>query len=119
MRPDTLTIHQLFERERGFVVPLYQRSYVWNVDDQWSPLWDDLERAVDACLNARRKQLLRSHFLGALVLNVPKVQGSRVSRSEVIDGQQRLTTLQIVLCRHVRPRRGNEFLRRRPVARSH
>jgi hypothetical protein len=97
MRPDTLTIHQLFERERRFVVPLYQRSYVWNEDDQWLPLWDDLERAADACLTAARNQQPRSHFLGALVLNVPKVQGSRVSRSEVIDGQQRLTTLQIVL----------------------
>ncbi len=97
MRPDTLTIHQLFERERRFVVPLYQRSYVWNEDDQWLPLWDDLERAADACLIAARNQQPRSHFLGALVLNVPKVQGSRVSRSEVIDGQQRLTTLQIVL----------------------
>ena len=38
-----------------------------------------------------------SHFLGAIVLNVAKIVGSAVARSEIIDGQQRLTTLQLFL----------------------
>ena len=40
---------------------------------------------------------IRSHFLGAIVLNVAKIVGSAVARSEIIDGQQRLTTLQVFL----------------------
>ena len=46
MRPDKLTIHDLFQKERRYVVPLYQRPYVWSQDEQWSPLWDDIERQV-------------------------------------------------------------------------
>lgn len=95
MKPDTLSIHDLFQKERRYTVPLYQRAYVWNEDEQWQPLWDDIERQADACLATDNGVPHRSHFLGAVVLNVQKIVGSAVARSEVIDGQQRLTTLQI------------------------
>jgi hypothetical protein len=97
MRPDKLTIHDLFQRERRYVVPLYQRPYVWGEEEQWSPLWDDLERQAEACLEGGDRGSRRSHFLGAIVLNVARTVGADVARSEVIDGQQRLTTLQIVI----------------------
>lgn len=97
MRPDKLTIHDLFQKERRYVVPLYQRPYVWAQDEQWSPLWDDIERQADAAFEAGDDGPKRSHFLGAVVLNVAKTVGAGVARSEVIDGQQRLTTLQIFL----------------------
>jgi hypothetical protein len=95
MKPDKLSIHDLFQKERRYTVPLYQRAYVWNEDEQWQPLWDDIERQADACLAADNGVPRRSHFLGAVVLNVQKIVGSAVARSEVIDGQQRLTTLQV------------------------
>lgn len=97
MKPDKLSIHDLFQKERRYTVPLYQRAYVWNEEDQWQPLWDDIERQADACLAAGNGVPRRSHFLGAVVLNVQKIVGSSVARSEVIDGQQRLTTLQIFI----------------------
>lgn len=97
MRPDKLTIHELFQRERRYVVPLYQRAYVWELQDQWEPLWDDIERQAEACLEAENHVSHRSHFLGAIVLNVSRIVGAGVARSEIIDGQQRLTTLQIVI----------------------
>ncbi|MGY6571057.1 MAG: DUF262 domain-containing protein [Salinarimonas sp.] len=95
MKPDKLSVHDLFQKERRYTVPLYQRAYVWNEDEQWQPLWDDIERQADACLAADNGVPRRSHFLGAVVLNVQKIVGSAVARSEVIDGQQRLTTLQV------------------------
>lgn len=95
MKPDKLSIHDLFQKERRYTVPLYQRAYVWNEDEQWQPLWDDIERQADACLATDHGVPGRSHFLGAVVLNVQKIVGSAVARSEVIDGQQRLTTLQV------------------------
>lgn len=97
MKPDKLTVHDLFQRERRYVVPLYQRPYVWGLEEQWAPLWEDIERQADACLAAHGGVSQRSHFLGAVVLNVSRIVGSGVARSEVIDGQQRLTTLQILL----------------------
>src|ERR1700730_1462220 len=97
MKPDKLTIHDLFQRERRYVVPLYQRSYVWTREDQWEPLWEDIERQAMRCLAAENHVARRSHFLGAIVLNVAKIVGSSVARSEIIDGQQRLTTLQLFL----------------------
>ena len=42
MQPATLTIHEIFEKERRYTVPLFQRAYVWRLEDQWEPLWDDL-----------------------------------------------------------------------------
>jgi hypothetical protein len=97
MKPDKLTVHDLFQKERRYVVPLYQRSYVWTREDQWEPLWEDIERQAEACLEAENHVARRSHFLGAIVLNVAKIVGSSVARSEIIDGQQRLTTLQLFL----------------------
>src|SRR5260370_371672 len=97
MKPDKLSVHDLFQRERRYVVPLYQRSYVWKQEEQWEPLWEDIERQAEACLATPDGVPRRSHFLGAIVLNVVRIVGSSVARSEVIDGQQRLTTLQLFL----------------------
>ena len=81
MKPDKLTVHDLFQRERRYVVPLYQRAYVWSQEDQWEPLWDDIERQAEACLAAVNHVAPRSHFLGAVVLNVAQIVGGRVARS--------------------------------------
>jgi hypothetical protein len=97
MKPDKLTIDDLFQRDRRYVVPLYQRAYVWTREDQWEPLWDDIEQQAEACLAEDGLISRRSHFLGAIVLNVSRIIGKGVARSEIIDGQQRLTTLQIVI----------------------
>lgn len=97
MKPEKLTIYDLFIRERRYIVPLYQRAYVWKEQSQWEPLWEDIERLAEACIATPDAIGATSHFLGAIVLNVAKIIGSGVSRSEVIDGQQRLTTLQLFL----------------------
>ena len=97
MKPDKLTVYELFQKDRCYTVPLYQRSYVWNQAEQWEPLWDDIERQADACHSSPTSAPRYVHFLGAVVLNVQKIVGSSVARSEIIDGQQRLTTLQLLL----------------------
>ena len=100
MKPEKLTIQEVFSRERRFVIPLFQRSYVWNQEEQWEPLWDDIRKRSEAPLDRLGKDVEgrpRSHFLGAIVLNVGAIQGRLSARAEVIDGQQRLTTLQLFL----------------------
>lgn len=99
MKPSTVTVFQLFESQRRFVIPLFQRPYVWSLDRQWKPLWDDISAKADQVLAYEQQphHPLRKHFMGAVVLNQIRTFGRQVAASEVIDGQQRLTTLQILL----------------------
>ncbi|HLH91597.1 MAG TPA: DUF262 domain-containing protein [Xanthobacteraceae bacterium] len=77
------------------VVPLFQRPYVWNEDNQWDPLWSDVIRVAERVLDPSSGNA--PHFLGAVVLQqVPKNTGQMQERT-IIDGQQRLTTLQLLL----------------------
>ncbi len=78
------------------MVPLFQRRYVWNQENQWEPLWEDVARLAERRL-ARGGSKAPSHFLGAVVLEqLPNNIGLMQSRT-IIDGQQRLTTLQLLL----------------------
>lgn len=97
MKPDKLTIAELFQRERSYVLPLYQRPYVWSQIDQWQPLVEDIERLAEECLQSDERTAANSHFMGAIVLNVQSIIGRDIAKSDVIDGQQRLTTLQLYL----------------------
>jgi hypothetical protein len=86
----------VFTQQTRYTVPLFQRPYVWKREDQWVPLWDDVRAAADRVLGAEDNRVA-SHFLGTVVLDqTPNPTGS-LPRREVIDGQQRLTTLQLVL----------------------
>ena len=103
MRPSKLTIADLFERERRYAIPLFQRQYVWERANQWQPLWEDIERLSEEELapasqaNGRRNQKQPNHFIGAVVTAPVVTTGRQVNAVSVIDGQQRLTTLQVVL----------------------
>ncbi|GAA5117952.1 DUF262 domain-containing HNH endonuclease family protein [Haloechinothrix salitolerans] len=96
MKADTHTVEQLFGLDVRYLVPLYQRPYVWNEKEQWEPLWEDLTALLDHQENADNGELW-SHFLGAIVLDQEKTAPSEVPRYTVIDGQQRLTTLQLLI----------------------
>lgn len=78
-----VTIGQLFAPGKEMVMPSYQRSYSWG-DKEAGDLLGDLREAAIAG---------ESHFLGAIVV----VQPEGVAAREIVDGQQRLTTLTILL----------------------
>ncbi len=94
MKPSKLTVFQLFEAQRRYIVPLFQRPYVWAEEDHWEPLWQDILRKSSDALAG---EIGRPHFLGAVVLNQLHTQALQISASEIIDGQQRLCTLQLFL----------------------
>ena len=76
------------------VAPLFQRPYVWTRDANWLPLWLSLCDSFDRRLNELPS---RPYFMGAIVLdNLQGSTGSVPSR-EIIDGQQRMITLQIFM----------------------
>jgi hypothetical protein len=88
------TLKKIFEPDRRHVVPMFQRPYVWGAELQWKPLWDDV---INVAERIQRKEEVRPHFLGAIVLEQVKQPISKVETRLVVDGQQRLTTLQLLL----------------------
>jgi hypothetical protein len=96
METQVRTPQLIFMQPQRLVVPLFQRPYVWNEENQWAPLWQDIVRVTDRLLSEPHVQQF-PHFLGAVVLQqVPNPLGSLQERI-IIDGQQRLTTLQLML----------------------
>lgn len=95
MQSTNPTLKELFEGEKEYRVPLYQRLYVWNVADQWGPLWEDITSIASALM---REEKVTPHFFGALVLKKSLgITPADANSWRVIDGQQRLTTLQLLM----------------------
>lgn len=85
-KPSSLTIKQLFgNTDSLYQIPRYQRPYSWG-DDQLEKLWDDLLEAKENDPN---------YFLGSVITAKPEDSSSYL---DIVDGQQRLTTLTILLC---------------------
>ncbi len=71
-----------------FRIPKYQRAYSWE-EGNWKELWDDINN------NVIGQQ--REHFLGSIIYYHGDSNNSKYSHYEVIDGQQRLTTITILM----------------------
>ena len=94
MDAGTLNIQTIFGQDRRHIVPLFQRPYVWKEEVQWGPLWEDITSLAES-VNAG--SVLRPHFLGAIVLDQITRPTGHVESRWIIDGQQRLTTIQVIL----------------------
>lgn len=95
MKADAVPLLDLFEKKMRLEVPLFQRQYVWSLEEQWEPLWEDVSRKFAEFIEGRSDGPV--HFLGAMVLDQKQTPATHVEKRQVIDGQQRLTTLQILL----------------------
>jgi hypothetical protein len=78
------TLGKIFCADYDFLIPDYQRPYAWGTE-QAAELLDDLSSALD-------RDAAEPYFLGSIVL----IKQPDVPRSQVVDGQQRLTTLTIL-----------------------
>lgn len=78
------SVYRLF-KDNAYLIPAYQRDYAWETE-QWEQLWDDVSSYKS--INAEE------HFLGPMI--VTPIDGQS-DMFEVIDGQQRITTLQLLL----------------------
>ncbi len=84
----TLTISDLFNDENkcNYIIPIYQRNYAWG-DDEISSLLQDIKNACE-----KNKEQDKNYYIGSLV-----VYRRDNGDFEVIDGQQRLTTLTLIM----------------------
>lgn len=89
MKASETKFQPIIEGTKQYVVPLFQRSYSWD-KREWEMLWDDV---VELCENEE----LKSHFIGSIVTMPTVSVPEGVSKYLLIDGQQRLTTIFILL----------------------
>ena len=81
LNANTISFGDIISGDNVYQVPLFQRDYSWK-EDNWDDLWLDLNNAIES--NTR-------HYMGSIVL-IRKAK----KNLEIIDGQQRLTTLSIL-----------------------
>jgi uncharacterized protein with ParB-like and HNH nuclease domain len=89
MKASETKLQKIIEGTSQYVVPLFQRTYSWT-QKEWGTLWDDL---MDLCEEAEP----RNHFIGSIVTMPTRSVPEGVAKYLLIDGQQRLTTLFILL----------------------
>ncbi|MBP8994719.1 MAG: DUF262 domain-containing protein [Bacteroidales bacterium] len=88
-KPLSLSIGELFgNKDALYKIPQYQRPYKWE-DEQVEKLWDDI---YDAFENNED-----NYFLGSIITAKPR-DNEKSAYVDVVDGQQRLTTLMILFC---------------------
>ena len=109
MKVDIVTFKQLFQQDVQYQVPIFQREYVWTLENQWEALWEDIQSTAEEYLTrlgefngdpakaAKAQRLTRKHFMGAVVLQQKQGNIADTQKCDVIDGQQRITTVQLVL----------------------
>ncbi len=85
---------RLFVQPVRYEIPAFQRRYVWKQEEQWGPLWDDVEELARSIMKEGQTE---PHFMGAVVLQQMQFATATIERRIVVDGQQRLTTLQLLI----------------------
>jgi len=89
MNAQDLPITQLLNGARQFIVPIFQRDYSWGTK-HCQQLWEDIVRVgLD--------DSARSHFIGSIVYIAAEENNAAITRWLLIDGQQRLTTIILLL----------------------
>jgi len=89
MQAKETKLQDIIEGTKQYVIPLFQRTYSWT-NKEWEVLWKDL---IELC----EMENPRTHFIGSIV-NMPTVSVPEgVAKYLLIDGQQRLTTVFILL----------------------
>ena len=78
----TVTVNEILGNGKIYKVPQFQRDYSWD-SDQWDDLWNDIEIA---------EMTNNIHYMGSVVL-----QSSNGKDFSIIDGQQRFTTISILM----------------------
>lgn len=107
MQANPRSLDALFNSQLRYVVPMFQRLYVWQENPQWATLWEDVtEKAALQLVGSESNP----HYLGALIIEGVRPSSPReVKRFLVIDGQQRLTTLLLLFCAYRDMARKNEW----------
>lgn len=89
MQAGETTLREIIQGEKQYIIPLFQRPYSWG-KPQWEQLWSDIIELLENDSNS-------PHFFGSIVTMQIESSPEGVSKFLLIDGQQRLTTILILL----------------------
>lgn len=90
MKATEIKLLEFMRKSPQFAIPVYQRTYSW-MNRECSQMWDDI-------LRAGRDDTIPSHFIGSIVyIEKGLFNVARQPPLLVIDGQQRLTTMMLIL----------------------
>src|ERR1700689_3990729 len=90
MKANEAKLLGFLQKSPQFIIPIYQRTYSWT-DKQCRQLWDDI-------LRAGSNDTIAVHFIGSIVyIEQEQWQVTHQTPLLVIDGQQRLTTLSLLI----------------------
>ncbi|ABO49057.1 protein of unknown function DUF262 [Desulforamulus reducens MI-1] len=89
MKASETKLQAIIEGNKQYIVPLFQRTYSWEKKD-WEMLWKDIMELLE-------EDNPRSHFIGSIVTMPAASVPEGVPKYLLIDGQQRLTTIFILL----------------------
>lgn len=89
-------VNKLLQGAKVFIVPNFQRRYSWRLEE-WQELWDDLLLESERVRSGDEAGQIEGHFLGSVVLHPASGPASTLMKHLVIDGQQRLTTILVLL----------------------
>lgn len=90
MKASETHLQSMIEGTKQYVIPMFQRTYSWK-NKQWQQLWDDIIDLAD------EDEHDSTHFIGSIVSIPVNATTHGVQQFLVIDGQQRLTTLLLLL----------------------
>lgn len=85
-------LQDFFQGNLQFEIPFFQRAYVWS-EDNWNIFWDHLVGEVEAYENGVQSE----HFIGTIITKQKENKNLSENIVELIDGQQRLTTITVFL----------------------
>ncbi|MCT1531010.1 DUF262 domain-containing HNH endonuclease family protein [Sphingobacterium daejeonense] len=75
-----------------YIIPFFQRGYVWS-NDNWSELWENIVEEYRELKSGN----VSEHFIGTIIIKQILSTSVGASEYELIDGQQRLTTVCLLL----------------------
>lgn len=81
-------IYEILNGNKQFLIPVYQRYYSWDIE-QCKRLWNDIVEM--------QKKGKVGHFVGSIVNIAEQAMPTGVQKYMIIDGQQRMTTLSLLL----------------------
>lgn len=81
-------IYEILNGNKQFLIPVYQRYYSWDIE-QCKRLWNDIVEM--------QKKGKVGHFVGSIVNIAEQAMPTSVQKYMIIDGQQRMTTLSLLL----------------------
>ncbi|WP_289020125.1 DUF262 domain-containing protein [uncultured Ornithinimicrobium sp.] len=101
MQAGDVKLGSIFFNNHRYEIPMFQRPYVWGEKRNWVPLWEDISAAATTVLEDMHSgewpEEPPTYFLGSIVVKATPRNPQRLAGSMLVDGQQRLTTLQVLL----------------------